>query len=482
MQKRGGGILDIELRNKTNLIENYFHTRTNDYEVLNKLADKGLSYEEITNQIASQFSFIAALPLDLKATFKNSEQEIIDEAVSEYGNHTLDEIGINGTEASEFGLSPENTIKEALESSHGLKSQSLAANPVIVIILARLIKWALQELYKRFLKRYIDWFIFMTRPYKEITNLMLGHYAKIDLFVHHDMDMDSWYELGPSKYHPYEKEQVSRTSELARNSKGRLIPFYAYNPQKGIYNLIDAIETKGYGGVKFYPPSGYMPFGNLNVSWNISNERLYQYCEEKGVPIFTHCNDHGMEAYEGAGKNSDPDLWEQVLIEHPDLILCFGHAGGEKAWFNPDFTGDENEYARKVYELCVKYKNTYCDMGYFPLIYSKDGVDKLRTNLLQLFQRPLDGQTRKFDFSDKILYGSDWHMLMQENCYEDYFPAFVKLFNEDQYSEYYKKFFFSNSIRFLQLGNYTERNKDFFLTADGYRYLKSYILGEGSRS
>ncbi|RYZ32275.1 MAG: hypothetical protein EOP49_37770, partial [Sphingobacteriales bacterium] len=280
-------------------------------------------------------------------------------------------------------------------------------------------------MHKETFKPYAKWFKFMTQPYRDIASNLVQEFPAVNIFVCHDMDMEHWYELSPPKY--LYAEQVERMSALARERDGKLLPFYGYDPVRGIDHLREAIAEKGYVGVKFYPPSGYKPYTD---QWQATNKFLYKYCQDNRVPLFTHCNDHGMEAYPGAGRNSDPHYWELVLNDHPDLVLCFGHAGGEKGWFTPEVSGDGNHYVRKVYDLCTRFEHVYCDMGYFPGVYKPNGLDILRNNLLALFER---SATMPFQFDKKIMYGSDWHMIMQEDGAINYFPKFDQLFSASEY-------------------------------------------------
>jgi predicted TIM-barrel fold metal-dependent hydrolase len=455
-----------------NAVERYFHRITVD--PVRQAEVRGLSYDHIADQIAAEFRLFSTLPLATETYLGMREDVIINEIKEYYSDVTIGEISgeING--ANKLSLPPTLTIGEALEGrKEKWMNQTLAADAVSGILIGSVIAWAIKVLYRHFLKPYIDWFMFMARPYAEISTELHNTYPEIGLFIHHDMDMANWYEPAPPKYYPYETAQVDRISSLTKNSNGRLIPFYAYDPKKGIAALKTAINTKGYLGVKFYPASGYKPFGDEYQNANIE---LYEYCQEKRIPVFTHCNHSGMMAFKGAGLNSDPRYWEQVLQQFPNLILCFGHAGGEEGWFNEGFQSrDAHDFSQKVYELCVKYPHAYCDMGYFPLIVKNKKLDILRQNLLALFAKPIDGVNIKYDFSKKILYGSDWHMLMQEHGFKEYLHFFDKLFNAPEHKVYYDRFFYQNTVRYLSLSEYIARNKDNFLSAEAYSHLSKFI-------
>lgn len=317
----------------------------------------------------------------------------------------------------------------------------------------------LKLLNKTGLKRYLDWFNFMTYPYEEISNSLIRQYKEINIFIHHDMDMDDWYELDPSII-PYER-QVETIRAFAKNSENKLLAFYAYNPQKKLDALkITIQESDEYIGVKFYPPSGFQPWYNNpqkeeEKCWQQRNEELFKFCEDNRIPILTHCSYGGMEAYKDAWKNSSPVYWEEVLKNYPKLKLCIGHAGGDEGWlgkFGEKKLKDlghynfEKSFAGQVFKLCTEYENVFCEFGYLPEVSTSGEREKFRKQLVWCIN---DSNFSDYKFESKICYGSDWHMILREHDFKKYYTSFVKLFDDSELKTHTSSFFGGNANNFL---------------------------------
>lgn len=424
-----------------------------------------------------------------------TQEEILDEEVKEFiideeGNTKLSDL-LTDIEIQNTGFPSSATIRDVLRSG---KSEILMAGPGIIIVVV-LIKILGKVLYKKFLEPYFTWFDFMTKPYEEISSEMIKHFKEIDLFVHLDMDMANWYPLVDPTY-TYDSEsvtdqmkdketQVARISKLTKESNGKVVPFYAYDPNKPLEPLKNAIKTLGYIGVKFYPPSGYLPIGNpAGKDWDEKNFALYNYCVSDSIPILSHCNQEGMQAGYQEPKKGNPLYWKQVLDyetegakPYKDLLLCFGHAGGDEEWFYANDAGGDQKFFSSfcgtVYYICTEYKNVYCDLSYMHKVTSPESLIILHERLIRLFKKSKI-ENRKYLFEDKIIYGSDWHMIMQEHGSIDYLPAFLNLFKNEPALE--EKFFHTNAAKFLNLGGYLERGKNQFLSGEGITNIKKLVV------
>lgn len=408
------------------------------------------NFEDLINPLAIDHS-----GLGLKDP--SQDQELKDFIIDQTGDQTLNEIGIAQADLEELNLSGNETVKEFLGTNK--MNEAFVAIPwgkIAWFIVRYVAKWA----YNRYLKPYLNWFNFMTKDYEVITRELFADYPQIDFFIHHDMDMDDWYELAPPTF-SYE-EQVNRVSVLAKGSNGKLIPFFAYNPKKSLELLKVAIDYngndnhKGYKGVKFYPPSGYLPwYEDSNNPWQVRNLELFQFCSDNDIPVFTHCNYGGMQAGGDYWKNNDVAYWEKVLIKFPTLRLCFGHSGGDEGWLG-EFDNKklqqmghdtfEKTFSGQIYKLCTTYQNVYCEFGYLPEIMKVEERNKFRQQLVSCIQN-----TTVLPFSKKIIYGTDWHMLMQEHGYQDYYNSFDKLFNHESLKAYKDQFFGLNALNYLKM-------------------------------
>jgi predicted TIM-barrel fold metal-dependent hydrolase len=161
-----------------------------------------------------------------------------------------------------------------------------------------------------------------------------------------------------------------------------------------------------------------------------------------------------------------------VLVKYPQLRLCFGHAGGghfeykdtyesgenvdTDGWFTavPDWDGIPNNYPRKVVALCCRYENVYADFSYLQeIIDNRDKMGCLIENLKRQIARP-----GNFPLSDKLIYGSDWHMARMLDRTNVFLDAFEIVWGAGAFAPVMKdKFLFQNAIRFLDLQGFIDR-------------------------
>ncbi|MGC3956994.1 MAG: amidohydrolase family protein [Verrucomicrobiota bacterium] len=313
--------------------------------------------------------------------------------------------------------------------------------------------------------------------------LITEEYPKTDLFVHHMMDMEMGYAEKPQ--FPF-ADQIQRMARLDNRMQGdytgRLIHFVAFDPfrrEKALETMLMGLKA-GAVGVKFYPPSGYRATGNeipKRPGWSSSSaskerwdsrykhlknsqldqiiDGLFRYCVSNDLPIFTHCTPAGFEADRDYGWMADPQFWGQVLSNYPTLKLCFGHSGGEAYWFaDGKKSVDKHEHRRRsfgtnVVQLCLTYPNVYCEVGYLEPILETKSFGLYTNRLASVINRvSVDGQWR---FGDKLMYGTDWHMLHKVDHHERYLAAFDQIMTRSTFASYHRKFFSGNATKFLNL-------------------------------
>lgn len=329
--------------------------------------------------------------------------------------------------------------------------------------------------------------------------------AGIDLCVHHMMDMEkaykfSWCINGKPRYEFYTK-QIDELGKLVQMSEGRLVGFTAFDPRRPRKwkKILEYALKKGNRGVKFYPPMGYRAAENEKEEIQTCVDAFFEFCANPAndVPVFTHCTPVGVEAYKCWGINADPKYWRVALEKHRKLTLCLGHAGGgggvklkcekgKKKWrkkiYYPGWFDNDDDwkspycYARKVVELCEDFENVYCEIAYMAeLLDNKEATDDIFIPRLKRLLLEGTGRSQaKYMFSDKIMYGSDWHMadmLGRTYKYLDKFKEiFNEIFNEDaKLKGYAGRFFYLNSLRYLKLDKYIsyhkQHNPDFLTEA-----------------
>jgi len=299
------------------------------------------------------------------------------------------------------------------------------------------------------LSELLSWIGLLLEDERTIRDHLFGDF-KVDIFVHHMMDMEFHYDPGKCHYH-FNNEQLVRMRALVEQSGGRLMTFVAWNPIRpnDLALIQDTVTNGGAIGVKVYPPNGYRASDPVN-------NPLWQFCVEHDVPVFTHCTPQGFQARPGSGLNSDPKFWATVLAANPKLRLCFGHAGGEAGWFDrfnadePDF---EHSYAKGVIDLCVNNERVYCETGYL-----SDILDPaLAPRFIDRLGRSIAAAPK---LADRIMYGTDWHLIAKVNGYRRYTETFRALIAASPIAGIAPKFFYSNAVDFLNLKGFVERQSE----------------------
>ncbi len=419
------------------------------------------------------------LVTDEKPVFQLDEEEIIYRVLNKITYSDLeDELIINSIDAYQAIEITENKDAAFLNTElffSGNYAESDAETAVDKI--GRMLRWAIRQISKVFGiigkgVDYIRWFLFMQSSEHE----MLKHLREVDepgvtTFAHQLVDVDYYFnEPGLKRYKSFFDvyTQVKKMEQLDKEFPGVLYGFVAFDPSRPdrMDIIKDAIENRGYKGVKFYPPMGYRAFEDNLFAKQI--DELFTYCTMKDIPLLTHCNKQGFEAYPKlhSGHNSNPMYWAYALKKFPALRVCLAHAGGGEGWFAdikydeqvhpaeitdiPDNAGEEQDdwntsYAKIVYKLCLTYDNVYCDAAYLDEVDNPTQYNNFKDRLVKLY----NAEPR---FSKKIIYGSDWHMLFQEGKQNRYLKDYIRLFSEAFFNDTHRQDFFElNARRYLKL-------------------------------
>lgn len=300
-------------------------------------------------------------------------------------------------------------------------------------------------------------------------------YPEVDLMVHHLMDMERAYDDRPSVA---SSTQIARLPELARRFPGKLIGFVAFDPfrrAEALAGVRSALASGAALGVKFYPPSGYRAAGNgdwpgkpgwwkfaLRDQWSSRysgwkgsgldrvNRELFAYCALHDIPILAHCTPDGFEAAEGYGRMADPDFWAQVLGEFPKLRLALAHAGGGDSWFSDRAWNGRDGFDQRAWDLATRFENVYLDFSYSDEVLDPRQLAALRRRFTTLLAAPA-AAGRPYALADKILYGSDWHMVAVLDGRAQILDRLRDLFAEPALAPYRARFFAGNAVRYLGL-------------------------------
>jgi predicted TIM-barrel fold metal-dependent hydrolase len=308
-----------------------------------------------------------------------------------------------------------------------------------------------------------------------------NHGVTVSKFIFHKMDVENYFKGAPP-YHDFWDVQVPLMVQFLEQNPDKLIGFVAFDPLRSDWKmLLDEKVGKERGqfwGVKYYPPMGYRPIQNEGIKDKTGDDldaimrAFFTYCKDRDIPIFAHCTPTGFEAIVGgtknigSGINANPKYWIELFKVHPELQelrLCLAHAGGQRGWFDyksEDGLSDEVaevrkdwlEYEDRVIELCQTCKNVYCDFAFLPDVSKPEDADKAREKLLASeAKRDANPISYPYSIFDKIMYGSDWHVLMNEAETHDnaYLGIYLDFFSHSELAIHADKFFYQNAERYL---------------------------------
>jgi predicted TIM-barrel fold metal-dependent hydrolase len=243
--------------------------------------------------------------------------------------------------------------------------------------------------------------------------------------------------------------QINDTGEAALMYPGRLLPFVAVNTLRSTHfqHMIEALEKKGFAGVKLYPSLGF------SVQ-SPEMDKVFTYCEANEIPVLLHCNRGGFKADSASVKFCDPADWIPVLEAHPKLRVCFGHFGGDENFSQPNIPA--NGWAATILSLMEEYDEVYADIS-----YHTDCMDG-GANQVNYFNN-LSSLLAQKKYRDRILFGTDFFLVRQRCREENYWSYYQMHFKAEEWDRLTR----ANPARFLGLTGDT--------TADGLD-----DLGDGS--
>ncbi len=318
---------------------------------------------------------------------------------------------------------------------------------------------------------YVRFFLLMLSREDGLASRLFSSYRKeqnVSTVLSLMMDMQYAYKGHRSPHYPYPK-QIERMADIQKADPNRHLFFIAFDPRRkdAVKIVTKAIMSGIFVGGKIYPPMGYLPSGSTEREKQEFDD-LYRQFTINDWPLLTHCTPVGFQAYKGSGILSDPANWEPVLKQHNQLRLCFGHGGGGsttnilagsqdrsqvlyEGWYAEKFEQNslDTNYAFKIFHLCLEYPNVYCDLSHLDeIVADEEKRERLRCNLIYAFSQGGESQP----FSNKVMYGSDWHMPLMCRQTEKYLDCFIDIFDScDVLRRHKEKFFSINAKRFLRL-------------------------------
>jgi len=254
----------------------------------------------------------------------------------------------------------------------------------------------------------------------ELFNDVRAYYPSTTKFVALMMNM---HHMGAGRCRRTYLQSLLALDSLRKIFPEKVLPFYMADCRdENCDNFFDDFVLKrGWTGVKMYPPLGTWP-------QDARYEYIYEKCQERNIPIISHCTYGNPVHYKGSkseldwlllpfdeyekklgrkgncDKFTNPDNWAKVAAKFPGLKICLAHAGGSKEWEQwLKQPSNENNLLNKIINIMAVHKNVYMDISFTA---NKDFAADV---LFTLMTEP------KFEFlHDRILFGSDWYMNLSE--------------------------------------------------------------------
>lgn len=294
---------------------------------------------------------------------------------------------------------------------------------------------------------------------EDIVTGIMKKAKNIDIFLPLMMDTERGFE-GCATVISFEAQKRTMM-ELTAAARGRIRPFFAYDPRSGPVDAVkNAIEREGFVGVKLYPPLGFKPCGNEEGEVEERLEGLYHYCASgrcDPIPITAHCSwsdgvfsnraVSGISAYKDYYREmAHPSHWEKVLTRYGNLKLNLAHFGGAGEWERRAIGGRSaaaaGNWADTILRLMERHENVYTDLSFHGILTANHG-DAYRRSLLE----KIDG------LEERLLLGSDWFMSAIQCDLTDYWRNFETLF-----PDLFDAMTGANALRFLR----SEASETFF--------------------
>ncbi len=311
-------------------------------------------------------------------------------------------------------------------------------------------------------RRYVAWAWLLTRHRYEICAALVRAYGGgddgVQLFTPAMVDLDLW--AGGDTAETSADEQVALMELVTRLFGGRVHPIVGFNPWKAALGLRDgrdpldpareAVARRGFVGVKLYPPMGFAPTSNnllppveglppgLRRDVDLVLDALYGWCAAEAVPIMAHC-EQSNEAGPGLASRADPRRWGAVLRRHPDLRLNLAHFGGHRGLTRQR---PRRSWSRRIAELMERHPHVYADVGHFDEIVA----DKRLEAWVDGYERLLEDHPI---VARRLMYGSDWHLLMRQAVAPAYLDRFRSAFGDRLGDDATADFLGRNAARFL---------------------------------
>lgn len=249
-------------------------------------------------------------------------------------------------------------------------------------------------------------------------------------------------------------EQVKNHSRAALHYPWQVMPFFHFHPgRRDVVDLLkDAIENKGFIGVKLYPAMGFYPQPEKNTSRQVQNNlrHLYEYISSREcgtlLPMTVHTQYNSTQAIalkdlDDVMAFTDPENWRSVLKVY-DLKINFAHYGGTGFTRSITLSGRKQrkkEFSTHCREIIQGYMDTYNREGKKRIFADTGAHSRRRRIYFECLNEDLSMPSRL------IMFGTDIPAITPRSLMRDYMNDFL----DNIQSEYRNRFFKQNALDFL---------------------------------
>lgn len=320
--------------------------------------------------------------------------------------------------------------------------------------------------------RNIRWAAWLRGPRFDNVKRLIGLYENdgVQLFTPALVNFARWLDEDPRSDFASQILLMEEIQRTALRTQSSLVHCFApFDPWQQIVDEIegksetsfsmakDAVENRGFVGIKLYPPMGFLPtdnetggltypVGHIGITafgrkLDAALEKLYAWAEQNQVPVMAHATNSN-----GAGpdyaQRAHPEHWIKVLNRHPALRLNLAHFGGF------DERSQTLNWETTVGENLQTFANLYADIAYLSeALPTTDAATRRQVAAnIGRFARKYDTKKRR------LLYGSDWIMLGRESDHSRYFTEVQNLMAQAGFSPAdWQNITRENAIAFLGL-------------------------------
>ncbi len=235
------------------------------------------------------------------------------------------------------------------------------------------------------------------------------------------VDFDRWLDCPPRSGHD---DQIRLHELLSRLSGRYMLPLAAYNPwshvvegEPAIARIVDAVQYRGFVGVKTYPPNGFRPYGNVleplvstpgapsPADLDAALARFWDVCRDLNVPVMAHTGET-MGRDDAHDTLGGPIGWNALFERYKGQAAPranAGHFGGD---------GEANNWTESLAALMSRPEGAtlYGDLGYWSALRCAVPSGKECTTA----QGRLKAALQYSGVNKRVMYGSDWLMLSKE--------------------------------------------------------------------